>query len=908
MIKDSDNTLLVKTICDQSPVGAIVVEKKTNKILYINKSALDICSISPEMLNSPNSILLNFKHEIAEDHVNPKSFANNSSVQIKLNNGKIISSTIKNIEWEGKDAIIEYITDVTDRVEMYQQLKRKEKSLHTALYINNLGSWDYDILNNRIIYDKEYAEILGVPRIQDNADTAWKTLNYFKKEYYPAYEKMLENILSGKKEVDSLELELNRAENNKNIWYKTTYAITERDENGKPICAIGINTDITAQKIIEERYNNEYLYHKSLVDATIFTLLFNVSNKEILKIDTPANTPAIPSAFTIDDFIDNYCNNFVAEDKDKEILSKLFDINNLTDCFYKGETKLSYEYKFRQQNGNICWVMTSLHLLNNRNGNIVAFAFTKNTNTEKIKTLISQNIINNEIDFSGYIDLQTNTFNLTFTNTNYEDYMKKFDGLSSEQLLNLMLTDIQTNKASYNLSDLNLQFIQKQLKEKNNYSFIYTTIDKHYNKKIKKLYFKYPENYEKIIITLQSDVTELFKEQEKHQKLLQEALDEAKKANSAKSDFLAQISHDLRTPMNVIINMADTALEENDITEMKTSLTKIHTTSKFLLGLINDVLDMSKIEIGHINLKPELYMYSEFNKTLEVIIKPLCVQKNIKFISTTTDAHLYVIKTDITRFNQIFFNLLTNAVKYTPSGGQISLTCTNQVINGNLIEFDAIVEDNGIGISKEFQKILFEPFTREANSLSTSTDGIGLGLAIVKKLVSLMGYTISVESELGKGSKFTVHICSEYIDEPTNKLPESKETTSISKLYNINVLLVEDHDLNAEVATKLLSRYDINVDRAENGQIAVEKFEKSPVNYYDIILMDIRMPIMNGLEATKAIRALNKYDAKTVPIIAMTANAFETDTKQSLEAGMNEHLSKPIEPKLMFKTMLKYIK
>ncbi|MDD3336835.1 MAG: response regulator [Eubacteriales bacterium] len=375
-------------------------------------------------------------------------------------------------------------------------------------------------------------------------------------------------------------------------------------------------------------------------------------------------------------------------------------------------------------------------------------------------------------------------------------------------------------------------------------------------------------------------------------------------ANEAKSNFLARMSHDMRTPLNGILGLTSLAIDEvNDPKSALSDLIKIRDSGDFLLGLVNDVLDMSQIEKGAMRLKQEPYSYTDFIGGVKAMFVPLCQQKGLNFICDPNPMQVTII-TDKVRQNQIFFNILSNAVKYTPEGGTIIFRRENMEWTDQTLTCDYVIEDTGIGMSTEFQKHMYESFSRESQALTAGMEGNGLGLSIAQNLVKLMGGQLSIVSKQGKGTTVTIHLRSKLAPN-TQSNPTEKYQPPIQQtmLEGKRVLLVEDHPLNAEIATRLLQKKQMIVIRAGNGRSAVEQFQASSPSYFDAILMDIRMPEMNGIDATIAIRALERVDAKTVPIIAMTANAFEEDVRRSHDAGMNAHLAKPIVPEELYQTL-----
>jgi CheY-like chemotaxis protein len=319
---------------------------------------------------------------------------------------------------------------------------------------------------------------------------------------------------------------------------------------------------------------------------------------------------------------------------------------------------------------------------------------------------------------------------------------------------------------------------------------------------------------------------------------------------------------------------------------------------------VNDVLDMSKAESGKIELHPEPYNSSVFFDYLNSVISPLCAEKQQTFILKTDPLPGYTPLVDVTRLNRIYFNLLSNAVKYTPEGGTVTLKISEKALPDTRIQFTISVTDNGIGMSPEFQKRLFEPFVQENRDDNSEMRGSGLGLAIVKKTVEAMGGTVSVRSEKGRGTEFTVVLSSPCISTSALKRgPQDTRAVEYGKLSSRHILLCEDHPLNQEIARALLTEKGMLVQIAEDGEKGVDAFSQAPTGYFDCVLMDLRMPVMDGLEASRRIRALPRSDAGSVPIIAMTADAFTDDVQRCLDAGMNGHISKPIDPPDLYRAL-----
>ena len=396
-------------------------------------------------------------------------------------------------------------------------------------------------------------------------------------------------------------------------------------------------------------------------------------------------------------------------------------------------------------------------------------------------------------------------------------------------------------------------------------------------------------------------------EEQKQKQLLMTAAEEANAANKAKSAFLLSISHDIRTPMNAIIGFTNIALHQNTVSDIHDSLEKVQKSSNHLLSLLNDVLDFSRIESGKVIISPEPVDITQLTDNVQAIMNGLLYNRDLKFeVHRERPKNPYVLA-DVTRIREVLVNLLGNAVKFTKDGGKIILDISSYPgTDEKHIIIRYVVQDNGIGMSEEFQKELFKPFSQEDNANArTKYKGTGLGMAITKKYIDMMGGSIAVESKKGIGTTFTVEIPLEL----TKQVIQSKQPLH-RDLTGVHVLMAEDNDLNAELATIMLEDAGMTVTRASDGKEVVNLFKNHPRDTYDLILMDIMMPNMDGHQATKAIRALGieRSDAVTIPIIALSANAFIDDIQESLDSGMNDHISKPINMEEVTDTIAKYIK
>jgi two-component system sensor histidine kinase EvgS len=362
--------------------------------------------------------------------------------------------------------------------------------------------------------------------------------------------------------------------------------------------------------------------------------------------------------------------------------------------------------------------------------------------------------------------------------------------------------------------------------------------------------------------------------------------------SAAKGQFLSNMSHDMRTPLNGIMGYTRLALKENDKEAARSYMSKVLISADFLLSLINDTLDISKIESGKYVLQQEKVNPEELLQSIVVPIQSVADSKGVRFIVDDSKMYRGPILADSLNLKKIILNLLSNAVKFTPKGGTVELKIA-QIDPVSGCNCRIVVKDSGIGMSKDFQEKMFEPFTQESSSLSKGTVGTGLGLSIVKRIVTLMNGTIHVQSEPGRGSTFEVLL--PIVSSAETDIKPDHRSEDDTRLQGRSILLCEDNEMNREIATAILSDFGIRVTEAENGKLGTELFRSASLWKYDLVLMDLRMPVMNGLEAAKIIRAMPRADAGCIPIVAMTADAYSDDIRRCRDAGMNAHITKPID-------------
>jgi PAS domain S-box-containing protein len=584
---------------------------------------------------------------------------------------------------------------------------------------------------------------------------------------------------------------------------------------------------------------------------------------------------------------------------DRASAEGLFSRASLLAAFGRGTSQVSLDCRFRSDpDASPRWARFSMNLLlRPETGDVVGFATISDVDDEKTEQRILECMTNaEEYDFVALIDMASHA--ITFrritdasmapvTGIPYD-----YDEMIHANARRYYADADEGDRAAHGTS---IEEIGAHLAHELYYSCTFTVRQPDGTNRWKLMRYRYLDDGRDVVLAVRRDITEVYLREQADRRRLEEALAAARTANAAKSDFLSRMSHDIRTPLNGILGMTALALDEPDRELERHYLRRIDESGRFLLSLVNDILDLSKAESGRMELHLGHYTYPEFIASIESVIRPLCDEKDVS-LTVVNPFTGYSILVDPLRINQVFFNLLSNAVKFTPRGGHVRFELANHRLSEGRLSIDFIVSDDGIGMAEEFQSHLFEPFSQERTAANQTRSGTGLGLAITREIVDLMGGTISVASAPGEGTTITTHLS--FAVCPDVELAE--EPPAPVSLDGVRVLLAEDNAINAEIAMRLLEKRGASVAVATDGGKAVDLFASSDQYHYDVVLMDVRMPVLDGLGATRRIRALGRPDARTVPIVAMTANAFAEDVEECLAAGMDAHVAKPVDPAALF--------
>jgi signal transduction histidine kinase/CheY-like chemotaxis protein/DNA-binding MarR family transcriptional regulator/PAS domain-containing protein len=802
------------------------------------------------------------------------------------------------------------LSDVDEQKHSQSEALKIRQMYDDAAEAERMLIWTYDPSKHLIKmldggYTQEICVRYHIPFVID--DVPESLSSYIKKEDFPKLKALFAKVDAGADKEEG-EIRLVASDNPKFEWEKMHFKRIY-DEKGRFIEVHCWAQNISERKKAEERYEEA---RRSIENAYPNSIGF-------FKINLTRNTCGpikhLPSSLkgakwkNVDEFFLKI-SRLISDPEVKKVFFEKYNREKLLRDFEKGIDKVTLEYPTVRKDGLTHYGLGMLFLLRNpTTGDVEGITHAINMDEEKKNRLVLDGIIENAYDYVGLIEPSKGTFEfrskrdwITYAPIGkpipYEECCEYIRKQSIDPLELAGLKDAESIPAIVNAltnhGPFSLSYTQNRQGKLHCYQLHYNWLSEKGGP----------------ILLISSDITEAYLNDQKRIAELKEAKEQADAANKAKTDFLSRMSHDIRTPLNGIIGMTYLTEEKELSPEVRENIEKIDTSSKFLLSLINDILDMSKAESGHLDLHPQPYLLDDFERYVKAIAEPLCHSRYQEFAIEAKEADPeWIPLFDKLRLNQILFNLISNASKYTPENGRIVFRSSGTILPEHRMSIHMEVEDNGIGMSQEFLSHLFDPFHQASGSDRAEMRGTGLGLPIVKKLVDVMGGKISVVSTLGKGTLFKLDFPVEAKRRKDIVEPAASELTEndYSRLQGKHILLCEDNFINQEIARQILAEKGMFVAVAKDGCDGLRIFERSSRGYYSLILMDLRMPKMDGFEATKNIRALPRSDSKTIPIIAMTADAFSEDVQKCLDCGMNGHLAKPIEPQKLFADLLKFI-
>ena len=792
-------------------------------------------------------------------------------------------------------------SDVDALKRLQEDLEEDERTLQGAMKHAKVDYWLYDPQRHTSQESGHFCELFNVPKEMENFPASWFACGITFEEDVPKLQAAYDLIDQGGEYAECETRE--HLPDGKEQWaeIKMTALHDKEGNRTKVLCTSVICTERHREM---ERYERQNQQIQALLPNAVASAQMNLTKNTC--IPGPALYPNLLAEMdgTADAMFRRMKERAVNAEQAEMFFSR-FNRQALLDAYERGTSLISVDRNC-WINGAFRWLTLRVDMARNpATGDVEANIYSFDIDDQKSMEQIMDTVIRREYLMILRIHLASDTARI-FSSQDGQNFIHEIAQVE-ESILGTVRDSYAGDDIEDTLDRLRFAEVRSQL-EKNEEYVVYTDC-RNGSGNVRRLRYAFDwlDRDSGTVCCTMTDTTDVFAKERRRNEALRSALEEARRANQAKSEFLSRMSHEIRTPMNAILGLAQLAKEDAKTACVVEMLTKIQTSGEYLLGLINDVLDMSRIESGRVELHPTNVNAQKMFRTIRDLMVPRMEEKHIRFRMDISGASAPFVVIDRLRVQQIYVNILGNAVKFSEPGTEISCT-VNHVLSGEDQVISTIVfRDQGCGMSGNFLSRLFDPFEQEHNVYQEPQSGTGLGLAIVKNLVEQMGGAISVKSELGKGSEFTVQITvpkGQPIDDAEDEVPESDTWVC---LEGKRILLVEDHPINTEIAKKMLTRHGMLIDHAENGQVALECYLNADVRHYDAILMDIRMPVMNGIEAAKAIRSCGRADAADIPIIAMTANAFEKDRQETRAAGMNAHLSKPVQQQDLLSVLRRFL-
>jgi len=666
----------------------------------------------------------------------------------------------------------------------------------------------------------------------------------------------------------------------------------------------GVFRDAGIEKSLRENYEREAMKRRAAESSLIAASSFNITRDTCIELSSREALDEVQRVNPSTQQILISASRNIPDEAQRKQFINLMSHEGLTELAERGQSHAEITYR-RKVNNSVIWVRSWVEVVPDpRSGDVIAFVYTEDINEKHIRNGIMEHMLEHNYSDIVYVEL-----------VNKEAHHLKSGELITgkdktgnfEEMVSLVTERcISPSEKAEVRRKFALDSLRKLLEDEAVISVQYRAYgnDADDDRMLECEAYYFDERKDIIVIS-QQDITENYKKAMTMNDELNKALEEARSADNAKNDFLSQMSRDLRSPINSILGMTELAADITDDDELLGYFDRIREENSRLLGIINRFVEMAFIDSSRIELHFENCHVNDLVSNVRAAVDSQLEAKKQKLIVRAEKRAVKNIYADPERLCQILINLIMNAIAAAPEGGTIYMTERDAANDGKKVLSRFTITDNGKGMSREFMEICFDPFTREN---SEESEGTGLGLAIARTLTELFGGTITVDSKLGKGTSFRVEIPFEIAPEREPRSADPVEISTQSDPAGKFILVADDNAVNNEITKSLLERKGYRVVIVENGRDAADMFDRSELGHFSAILMDIRMPVMDGLEAARTIREMKRADAQVVPIIAMTANAYDEDMRKSREAGMDAHLSKPVLPEQLYETLAKYTK
>lgn len=917
--RPSRQNVLYQSIADESSVGIMVSDEKTHEIYYANRAFRVLMQVTDESFNGRKCYEYVMGRDCACEDCAARALPMGEAkeaIRYFPAIGTYVRIKSALVNWLGRNALVEYVSDVTANYQKQLQQQELLNNVPSGFGIYEIGR-DF----KRLVYINDYFyRMVGAVRGQfEDRLKSSGFMGMVHSDDCAMVDAMICRLLCGDNSgsVDHRIICGDGAYR----WLRLTASVVDREDEKLTIYCSYTDLDgiISAQKKLEEaneiirkQLEAEQEKRRLIEKDSLATYRINLTRDRLIEYhvispDLLQFAAGIGSAKIVDTL-----RAYIPIKREFDRIADFFNSANNIELFRSGVTERFLEFRIRETDGRLHWRRIIVRFSRDVfSSDIVSYTYVRDVDFEKKKGLAAESLVEEETDYVILLNASADVCRLLRIKEDFKhnDWQIGEDMVFSTLAMPDQMSPIMAEERESVRRFFDRTVLIEGLKKQSVITVTFRQTTEDHRIRRKKIRAFYLDDTREDIIIARRDITDLYEEEQEQKHALQNALDEATAASRAKTVFLSNMSHEIRTPINAIIGMTELARDDAKDPAMQESLMSIQNAGVYLLSIINDILDMSRIESGKFTLDCQWTSPIKLLGPCLEMIRPAAEAKHITFLTPAFGkVEWYEYYVDVLKTQRMLMNILNNACKFTGEGGRISLSFKNIRHDEETAVDLIIIEDTGCGMSKEFLARVFEPFAQEHNIYSGTVQGTGLGMSLARETALAMGGDITVESTPGVGSKFTVTFPYQY-RRCEQKTQESapKQRLNIEALKGARILICEDNHLNTVIAKRLLEKVGCIVDCAENGEIGVERFAASAQGTYQAVLMDIRMPKMDGLEATKAIRALDRPDAIAVPVVAMSANAFDEDVKASLAAGMNAHLAKPVEPALLYQTLCESI-
>ena len=813
--------------------------------------------------------------------------------------GWVALQAIRRPAADGRPLYYAMLTDVDPLKRLQENTEANERTLQAAMSHTHVDYWVYDPVRHTARQGRHTQELFGVPELMEDYPASWLARGITLEEDVPELLKAYAQIDAG---ADHASCEVRERHPDGSVQWLEIRMSSLYGADGRRTGVLCTGMDCTQRHQDMERYTRQSQQIRKFTRDAVASAHLDLTRNTC--VPGPSLYPGLLAELdgTADALFERMKSRAVTPEQAERFGEKM-NRAALTAAYERGVSQMSLD-RCCWINGAKRWLTLWIEMTRNpATGDLEASIYSFDIDDRKALEQIMDTLLHREYRMLLRIDLTADTARV-FSARNGKEPAREITG-AEQFLLDGVREGCDEDELDETLDRLRLDRVRDRLEHGDEYVTYADRRSPGGGVRRLRYAFVWLDRAGGMVCCAVTDITDAADRERRRSEALRSALEEARRAAQAKGEFLSRMSHEIRTPMNAILGLTQIIREDPRGPEVEELLGKLLTSGEYLLGLINDVLDMSRIEAGRVELHLEDTDLRKLHAAVYDMMEPRMREKGIRFRMDTDRAVVPYAVVDRLRVQQIYINLLGNAVKFSQPGTEITCTVSHELLDGDRFTAVMVFRDQGCGMSPEFVKRAFEPFEQEDNGQQDPQCGTGLGLAIVKNLTEQMDGTVELKSELGRGSEFTLRFTVRVGHAPAAQPEMGADGASLS---GRRVLLAEDHPVNTEIAKRMLQRQGIEVDHAADGRAAVDRYLSAEPGYYDAVLMDIRMPVMNGLEAARAIRASGRADASSIPIIAMTANAFASDRQESREAGMNAHLSKPIRQAELLETLRRFLR